>query len=112
VCILILIHCLLYFFCCTDRERLRERIVAEVEKWGNGKSLLSMLNDINHAKYGDKRYLHKYATFTPVNRAYKRALLSIHPDKHMKHFKAFVRATEMFKFVNSSFVKFRKRRRG
>jgi hypothetical protein len=43
-----------------------------------------------------------------ATQAYKRAMLKIHPDKHMHDELAHLAATERFKALNEAFVRFKK----
>jgi len=109
----------MYFIapCCTEEEKLKEKIVKEVARWAKGKSIKDMLNDVNEANSPSKgKHLRRNDSLTPVSKVYKRSLLKIHPDKHMGDFTDHVRATERFKFVNKAFKEFKdmheKRRAG
>lgn len=62
-----------------------------------------MLNEIN----GD-RALKRMETLNTITKAYRKAILLIHPDKHMGDHGKFTRATEMFKYVNEAFQQYRK----
>ncbi len=79
------------------------KIIREVEMWAHNKPLYVMLNEIN-----GERSLKRFDTFAVVSKAYKRAILQIHPDKHMNDHGKFVRATEMFKYVNEAYQAYRK----
>lgn len=92
-----------------DQELAAERIQQEVEEWSRGKDIRSMLNDILKYAPDNPNYLERHATLAPVTKAYKKSMLKIHPDKvGVDDFEAHVRATEMFKMVNSAFQTFKK----
>jgi DnaJ domain len=88
------------------RERVESRIQTEVEAWSRGKGLVRMLNDVNTAKFGDDLYLTRNSSLKVIKRTYRKALLKIHPDKHVNDWQAHIRATEMFKAVNSAYTSF------
>lgn len=44
-----------------------------------------------------------------VSKSYKRALLRIHPDKHMDNESKHLRATEVFKYVSQAFNDYKKK---
>ena len=44
-----------------------------------------------------------------VSKSYKRALLKIHPDKHMDNESKHLRATEVFKYVSQAFNEYKKK---
>jgi len=87
-----------------EKEKMTERVVNEVQLWARGKSLKRMLNEVNGVRPGDSVFLNRVASFSAISKAYKRAILKIHPDKHMGDHEKFVRATEMFKEVNEKWV--------
>ena len=92
-------------------ERLREAVLDDVARWARAKDIRSMLNDIHGWTEGAPggSFLEKHASFAPVQIAYKKALLKIHPDKvDAKDIQAHMRATEMFKTVNAAFETFKK----
>lgn len=90
-------------------ERLRDAVLADVARWARGKDVRAMLNDIHGWTEGSAAYLEKHASLAPVQLAYKKALLKIHPDKaDPKDPQAHLRATEMFKTVNAAFESFKK----
>ena len=54
--------------------------------------------------------LSSHSSSAKVKRAYRRALLKIHPDKHdQDDFEAHLRATEVFKVVNAAYLAFTSR---
>jgi hypothetical protein len=81
-----------------EAEKSNDVIVREVEAWARNKPLYVMINEVN----GDKA-LKRLDTLAVVTKAYRRAILLIHPDKHMDDPARFVRATEMFKNINSAY---------
>jgi hypothetical protein len=87
-------------------EVLREKIVKEVALWSKGKNIKTMLNDVNELKTPTKA-LSRQSTLTPVQKAYRKAMLKVHPDKNMGDFKKHARATEMFKHISESFDKYK-----
>jgi hypothetical protein len=90
-------------------ERLRDAVLADVARWARGKDVRAMLNDIHGWAEGSAAFLEKHASLAPVQLAYKKALLKIHPDKaDPKDPQAHLRATEMFKTVNAAFESFKK----
>lgn len=62
-------------------EKQREAVLADVARWALGKDVRAMLNDIHGWTPGDGMYLEKLASFAPVQLAYKKAVVKIHPDK-------------------------------
>jgi len=91
------------------QEVIRDRIIKEVNQWAKGKNIKKMLNDVLGLKTPDKNYLKRYDTLTPVSKMYKKAILKIHPDKHMGDFAQYVRATELFKQVNGAFTSYKQK---
>lgn len=91
------------------RERRKATIIAEVEAWAKARSIRTMLNEINGHSPDHKLYLSLTSPVATVNKAYKRAMLKIHPDKHMNDWEEQIRATEMFKEVTNKLQLFRKR---
>lgn len=92
-----------------ENSILADRIVKEVDMWSKNKSLHTMLNEVNGELESKPTGLKKYDNAANVNKAYKRALLKIHPDKHMDDHGKFVRATEMFKCVNEAYQQWKKK---
>jgi hypothetical protein len=98
-----------------NREQLRERIVHEVSRWAQGRHIKSMLNELNGlASIDAPGYLKRTDAFACVSKAYKKALLRIHPDKHMSgadgvHDGKYLRATEVFKYVSQAFDEYKKK---
>lgn len=86
-----------------------ESITTEVLQWTLHKDIRAMLNDIHALAPTDATYLHPAASLQPVQLAYRRALLKIHPDKlaDQSDERSRHRATELFKHVNSAFEAFR-----
>lgn len=86
-----------------DAERAKEKVVLEVAAWAKKKNILQMLNDVsgkkpneagahalrihyNQSQKSDNSssgYLRNTDPLETVVKAYKKALLVIHPDKHM-----------------------------
>jgi len=94
----------------SEKENLRERIVHEVEQWAKGRSIKSMLNELNGLNnLNEQGYLKRGDTFKEVSRSYKRALLKIHPDKHMDNETKHIRATEVFKYVSHAYNEYKKK---
>ena len=48
-------------------------------------------------------------TLADVSKSYKKALLRIHPDKHMDNESKHLRATEVFKYVSQAFNDYKKK---
>lgn len=92
-----------------DKIELGDRILREVKRWARGKGIKEMLNSICDLPKHHPRYLNRLSGFDAVNRAYKHALIKIHPDKNMHSFEALTRATEKFKIVNGAFTAYKKR---
>lgn len=83
-------------------------ILKEVAEWARGKDIRAMLNDLLGYTPRDEKYLQRQCELAPVQRAYKKAVLKIHPDKtDASDYEAHLKATEMFKTVNSAFETFR-----
>ena len=59
------------------------RVRAEVQVWAQQRSLFTMLNELNVDQPDLILVTKPPPTFSPVNRAYKRLLPRIHPDKHV-----------------------------
>ena len=91
-------------------ERGKEAVLADVARWARGKDIRAMLNDIHGWIEGSStNYLDRHASLAPVQIAYKKALLRIHPDKvDATEAHVHLRATEMFKTVNAAFEAFKK----
>jgi predicted GNAT family acetyltransferase len=90
-----------------EKEKTTDAIHTEVEKWLKGKAVDKLLNEITGAKRGDANYLTTTSAEKAVTKVYRRALLKIHPDKHMQDWKQHIRATEMFKGVTTALATFR-----
>ncbi|CEP01610.1 hypothetical protein PBRA_008552 [Plasmodiophora brassicae] len=89
-------------------DRLRSKIVCEVDEWRKNRTLRWMLNSLNSAAPGQAPYLPANASFETVCKVYKRALLKIHPDKHIgTTLESWYRAEETFKAVNESFNQYK-----
>jgi len=86
-----------------EQEKDDARIIAEVELWARNKPLYVMLNEVN----GD-RALKRTDNFAAITKAYRRAIIQIHPDKHMDDHAKFVRATEMCKYINEAYQTYKK----
>jgi hypothetical protein len=69
-----------------DGERQRERIMAEVDAWSRF-DLRAMINDLLSSSASSPDYLSPASTFAMISKAYKRALLVVHPVRrfHMYH---------------------------
>lgn len=91
-----------------EKALVADRITKEVEIWAKNKALYIMLNEIN-GETETRGGLRRYDGPDKVNKAYKKALLKIHPDKHMNEHAKFVRATEMFKYVNEGYQQHKKK---
>lgn len=92
-------------------DRMRESVLEDVARWSRGKDVRAMLNDIHGWSAGEASFLEKHTSFAPVQLAYKKALIKIHPDKvppGEDGGAAHLRATEMFKTVNAAFEAFKK----
>jgi membrane protein involved in colicin uptake len=87
-------------------EASANAIIAEVEKWAHGKALWVLLNEVN----GD-RSASAHDNLAAIGKAYKRAMLKIHPDKHMGDGNDHVRATEMFKHVTARYEELKKKQK-
>lgn len=85
-----------------DAERTKEKIVLEVATWAKKKNILQMLNDVSGKKPNEAGYLRNTDPLETVVKAYKKALLLIHPDKHMGDELGHIRATERFKYVHEA----------
>ena len=107
---------MVWFLCaCSDsvvpaeHDEARSKIIADVHNWAKVRSLPALLNDLNGSQPGDELFLApRPATFSPVSKAYKRALLKVHPDKHMHDPLAHLAATERFKALNDAWIKYKK----
>eukprot|EP00462_Mataza_sp_D1_P020759 CAMPEP_0175139394 /NCGR_PEP_ID=MMETSP0087-20121206/10876_1 /TAXON_ID=136419 /ORGANISM="Unknown Unknown, Strain D1" /LENGTH=419 /DNA_ID=CAMNT_0016422395 /DNA_START=125 /DNA_END=1384 /DNA_ORIENTATION=+ len=92
-----------------EAENLKDRTNKEVDSWSQGKDVRRMLNEILGYKERDEHYLNRMSGMEKVAKAYKKAVLKIHPDKVSVNDKeAHARATEMFKAVNNAFENFKK----
>ena len=100
------------------KEEIRDEVIEEVQRWARGKSLRDMLNSIHgHGRQrnpnarpgtGTFQYLGADASVRTVMRAYRKALIRIHPDKvAFTDIEAHIRATETFKIVNSAYKRFK-----
>ncbi|GAB5373480.1 hypothetical protein AAMO2058_001755400, partial [Amorphochlora amoebiformis] len=105
------------------RERIQHQSIQKIQRWANGKSLRQLLNSVRGLKgercplspVMSKRggssargvYLDSHASQKEIVRAYKRALVLIHPDKFdLNDIQTYTMATETFKAVNAAFVQF------
>jgi len=74
-----------------------------------GRSFLDMLNSVNSAGVGTELFVSVSSSVDAVSKAYKRAVLRVHPDKQTpgnRH--AVLRATETFKVLNNAYDEYRK----
>ena len=78
-----------------------------MQAWAKQRSLFVMLNEINGAEPDSPLFLSNHPSYSPVNRAYKKAMVKIHPDKHMHDPIAHAQANEKFKYLNDAFLKFK-----
>jgi hypothetical protein len=93
-----------------QRTETQDRIIREVKAWAEGKSIKKMINEVNsEEKQANTKALSRQDSLTPVAKAYKKALLKCHPDKHMHDFSEHVRATERFKYINEAFTAYKKK---
>jgi hypothetical protein len=90
----------------SDDEREQRIGTAEAKKWARNKSLHTMLNSINVgegsilSESAQDLLLFEWDPPAKVLKAYKRALLKIHPDKHAGDgLRAEAKATELFKVL-------------
>jgi len=88
-------------------EAKAAQITHEVEQWAKNKPIHTLLNEVN----GD-RVVKATDGLAAVTKAYRRAMLKIHPDKHMTDPDSHVRATEMFKHVTAAYTLFKKSKGG
>ena len=86
-----------------------DRIIADVKRWSHNRSLVQLLNDLNHDTAHATTLQHD-SGLDEVSRVYKKTLLRVHPDKcgHVDEERR-VRATEVFKAIHDKFVQFRER---
>lgn len=66
-------------------------------------SLISLFS----LKATDADYLKRHSTYDEVYKAFKMAVLKVHPDKHMGDFEDHAQATEIFKRLNEAFARYR-----
>lgn len=93
------------------QEELKDSIIADVDRWATSKQkdIRQMLNDIHNLTSEDNNYLDRHSAITAVEKLYKKSMLKLHPDKvDINDFAAHLRATEMFKAVNSAYEQFKK----
>lgn len=91
-----------------EKENLKDAIIHEVDRWAKGRSIKSMLNELNGATLLEHSgFLKRSDGLKEVSKAYKKALLRIHPDKHMDSDAKHLRATEVFKYVSQAFNDYR-----
>jgi len=120
------------------RESIHKAVSAEIAQWSSGKSLRQLLNGIHGyrgetcplteaimekrkfttgqsngsvwrgvSERGD-HYLGSQASANAILKAYKKALVLIHPDKFdLENYEAYAKATETFKAVNAAYVAFK-----
>ncbi len=81
---------------------------SDIEKWASARTLHQMLNEINVVTAIDALYVKRQDTPEHIHKAYKKAMLKVHPDKHVE-VAANIRATEMFKWVNEHYSEYKKR---
>ncbi len=91
-------------------ENARSKAVTDVAAWAKARTLPALLNELNGAKDASNELFvaPKPTSFSPVSRAYKKAIIKVHPDKHMHDPLAHVLATEKFKALNEAWIKFKK----
>jgi len=91
-------------------ENARSKAISDVAAWAKARTLPTLLNELNGAKDPSNELFvaPKPTSFSPVSRAYKKAIIKVHPDKHMHDPLAHVLATEKFKALNEAWIKFKK----
>jgi DnaJ-domain-containing protein 1 len=97
-----------HFHCCLARDSIRDGIIRSVEIWSSSRTLQQMLNEINAVTTQDELYVKRTDGPERIQKAYRKAMLKCHPDKHVE-FQANCRATEMFKWVNEHYSSYKKR---
>lgn len=91
-----------------DSDKQRERIMMEVDEWNRRLDLRGMINDLLGSAPPSPDYLSTASTFVMVSKAYKRALLVVHPDKtDATDWQLHLRNTERFKAVNAAFTTYK-----
>jgi hypothetical protein len=91
-----------------EKETLKDAIIHEVDRWAKGRNIKSMLNELNGATSLEQAgFLKRSDGLKEVSKAYKKALLRVHPDKHMDSDAKHLRATEVFKYVSQAFNEYR-----
>jgi hypothetical protein len=91
-----------------EKEQLqrKDRIVSEVMKWAQHKTIFAMLNEINGKQSSSEQgHVSRNSSEDDLARAYKKAVLKCHPDKHMGDFEGHLRATERFKALHEKYSK-------
>ena len=79
-------------------------------KWSHHKSLRQLLNYILEAKPFDEEYIDRSANYKAITKAYRKAIMRIHPDKHVNSdFETRYKAAEMFKIVVQLYEKYKKK---
>lgn len=91
-----------------EAEELNDRIVAEVAAWSKSRNIKVMLNEVMGYQPNHEHYIKKTDGLPVVTKVYKKSLLKIHPDKHMSDPAAHIRATEVFKYINEEYQKYKK----
>ena len=83
---------------------------AFIANWSHRRSFRQILNSILGLKAGSAGYIGKKESYATMMRAYRAAILMIHPDKHAQStFEIRYKAAEMFKVVTNLCARFRKK---
>ena len=93
-----------------DQERIKNNVDQWVAKWSYHRSLRQLLNSILGLKPHDSNYLKRGCHHQEIVKSYRKALLRVHPDKHVNAtFQTRYKACEMFKIISELYQKFQKK---
>merc|ERR1712086_480886 len=91
-----------------SRQHIKNRVDPFIANWSYRRSFRQILNSTLGLKASSAGYIGKKESYATMMRAYKAAILIIHPDKHVHStFEIRYKASEMFKVVTNLCSRFR-----
>jgi len=97
-----------------NQQQIINRAEVWLHRWSYRRSFRQVLNSVLDFKAGDRRYIARGKSgdqnYSLMMKSYKKAILLIHPDKHVNSsFEVKYKAAEMFKIMTSLCDKYRKK---
>jgi len=100
-----------------SKQQIINRADLFIHRWSYRRSFRQVLNSVLDYKAGERRYIARGKSgdqnYSLMMKSYKKAILLIHPDKHVHScFEVKYKAAEMFKIMTSLCDKYRKKNSG